>query len=271
MNGKKDGNQDQNQDSNVKPPLIVRFWHSLRRRRVWLNIGQHPKANVAEKVTVFITFCILIVGCIQVYIYWRQTRVMQNTLRQNERSIILNMGQVAIANRNAKTAEEALANTQQQFRTEERPWIMAYGGMLPESQPSGIVVRPNGDVELRIRIEGKNIGKTPAVDVEVMPYELRISSTRTIKRELESFVPTYEPALPGDNIPPDQGGQGFVIEKKDFEKIKTYESIAYLVGAVRYRDVFSPKIRKYETIFCVQYKPRGMPIGSCGAGKFGIK
>jgi hypothetical protein len=115
MNGESETNQENKNNDHIKPRIIVRFWHSLRRRRVWLKIGDHPKSTIAEKIGVFLAFCLLIVGGVQAYIYWRQTRVMQTTLGQNERGIMLNMGQLAIANRNAKTSQDSLDASKNQF------------------------------------------------------------------------------------------------------------------------------------------------------------
>jgi hypothetical protein len=263
-----------------KARIALRILRILWRRRRWRNIGGQHGPNCAEASIVILTLGILFVGYLQYSIYRKQARLMQYSLNQTERSVILNMGQVAIANRNAKTAEDALTNTQLQFRTEERPWIMAYGAIPPGLPQAGIVVEPSGDVEIGFRVEGKNIGKTPAVDVDIMPYELRITPTRTMKKDLDSFVPTYKPGPPGADIPPSQGENGFVfvnknvrniITRNDFEKVKTGDLTAYFIGAMRYRDLFKPEIEPYETIFCVQYNPIGIPVGTCGAGKFGIK
>jgi hypothetical protein len=51
---------------------------------------------------------ILIATGIQAYIYWKQEIIMQGSLNQNERSLILGQGQLAVAARNAKTAEDTL-------------------------------------------------------------------------------------------------------------------------------------------------------------------
>jgi hypothetical protein len=58
---------------------------------------------------VFLTFGILTVGYLQYRVYDRQAQLMAESLSQNERSIILGMGQLAVAARNAKTAEDTLA------------------------------------------------------------------------------------------------------------------------------------------------------------------
>jgi hypothetical protein len=69
----------------------------------------HSSVNWAEIVTICITFAILIVGGIQAYIYWKQEGVMEASLSQNERAGILGSGQLTVAARNAKTAEDTLA------------------------------------------------------------------------------------------------------------------------------------------------------------------
>lgn len=91
-----------------KPSLSVRILRVLWRRRKWRRIRQtdHPGANWAEITTICITLGIFHVACIQAYIYWEQARIMHNSLQQNERSIILGMGQLAVAARNAKTSED---------------------------------------------------------------------------------------------------------------------------------------------------------------------
>src|ERR1700693_601619 len=71
-------------DSNKKPPVIVRFWRSLLRRRHWRALAGHPKSTVAEKITVFITACLLLVGGMQAYIYWRQAELMKLSLSQTQ-------------------------------------------------------------------------------------------------------------------------------------------------------------------------------------------
>ena len=45
----------------------------------------------------------------------------------------------------------------------------------------------------------------------------------------------------------------------------------FVVGGVRYRDMFSPRIKPYETTYCYRVNMQGMPFGQCdfGPGNFG--
>jgi hypothetical protein len=91
-----------------KPPkavVPVRLWHALWRKRI---IFHHGGPNWAEISVVILTGGILLVGAVQAIIYWEQAQKMQLSLEQNQQSIALNTGQVAIAGRNAKTAEDTL-------------------------------------------------------------------------------------------------------------------------------------------------------------------
>jgi len=195
MNDESNSEQEKNGNNGIKPPIVVRFWHSLRRRRVWLRIGEHPKPNIAEKTTVFITFCILVVGGIQAYIYWRQSQTMQNSLAQNERSIILGQGQLAVANRNVASAEQGgkdthelavqaknqadrmadqlpelrksadaaatAANTAtQSLVAGQRPWLG------PEGNPTIILTSTANGVKIQTGLVMKVTGAPPALNVD---------------------------------------------------------------------------------------------------------
>lgn len=96
-----------------KPPISVRIWRSLWRRRTWRKMGGHPSVNWAEIVTICITLAILIVSGTQAYIYWQQEQVMQSSLGQNERAAILAQGQLAIASRTLEEMKKGGGDTHQ--------------------------------------------------------------------------------------------------------------------------------------------------------------
>jgi hypothetical protein len=99
-----------------KPSLIVRIWHTLWRRRVWRKIAGHPHANWAEKTTVIITVGVVIVAGRQAHIDSTQADLMKSSLEQNERAIILARGQLAVADRGATTAQNALTSSNDSFK-----------------------------------------------------------------------------------------------------------------------------------------------------------
>jgi hypothetical protein len=95
-----------------KPAILVRFWHALWRKRIFSHRRERTSpANWAEKTTVILTVGIVVAAFLQAFIYWRQARIMREPLNQNERSIILGQGQLMVAARNAKTAENILVET----------------------------------------------------------------------------------------------------------------------------------------------------------------
>lgn len=100
-----------------KPSAPVRVLRVLWRRRTWRRMADREGGvNWAEKTTIFITAAIFIVGVIQAYIYQQQAKIMQASLEQNERSVILNRGQLAVSSRNTETAEKQFEGQQAQIR-----------------------------------------------------------------------------------------------------------------------------------------------------------
>ncbi len=113
IKGESENNRTQNgqrtPNEHKKPSLQIRIWRALWKKRIfWHHKPDRPHVNWAEITTVCLTLGIVIAAFIQAYIYWKQEELMQNSLDQNGRTIILNAGQLAVAARNAKTAEDTL-------------------------------------------------------------------------------------------------------------------------------------------------------------------
>jgi hypothetical protein len=106
-------------NSRPKPSLPVRVLRVLWRRREWRLLDGHHGPNWAESSIVILTVGILAVGYGQYTVYRKQARLMTESLGQNERAVILGRGQLAVAARNAQTAEDTLGEMQ----NENRPWI----------------------------------------------------------------------------------------------------------------------------------------------------
>lgn len=103
-------NGQQQSSAHPKRSVPIRIWRSLWRKRIfWHQKSGHPHVNWAEITTVCLTIGIVIAAFIQAFIYWKQAGIMERSLEQNQQSIALNTGQVAIAGRNATTAENTLA------------------------------------------------------------------------------------------------------------------------------------------------------------------
>jgi len=102
-------NGEQYPGARKKPPIPIRIWRALWRKRIfWHPKPDRPHVNWAEITTVCLTIGIVIAAFIQAFIYWRQAGIMERSLEQNQQSIALNTGQVAIAGRNAQTAANTL-------------------------------------------------------------------------------------------------------------------------------------------------------------------
>jgi hypothetical protein len=150
------GSDEHKADDHKKPPIVVRFWYGLLRRRTWRRMRERQEVNLAEKIGVGVASCILVVAVIQAIIYNRQANLMQASLEQNERSIILNRGQLAIANRNAGTSQEANKISRESLESVQRAYLT-----FPPSPEVEIYGMPNGPlVTLNMPIE--NNGNTAA-------------------------------------------------------------------------------------------------------------
>ncbi|MFZ0868772.1 MAG: hypothetical protein WA424_11820 [Candidatus Sulfotelmatobacter sp.] len=100
-------------NAHPKQSVLIRLWRGLWRKRIfWHQRPDRPHVNWAEITTVCLTIGIVIAAFIQAFIYWKQAGIMQRSLTQNEQTIALNRGQVSIAGRNAKTAEDTLSEIQ---------------------------------------------------------------------------------------------------------------------------------------------------------------
>jgi hypothetical protein len=134
-----------------KPPILARVWITMwRRRRLWRKMAGHTPPNWAERTTVLFTGAIVIITGIQAYIYWKQAGLMRASIEQNERSITLNRGQLAVANRAAKSAEDSAKLSKQIIAGTEGAVLEDTAYYQP--QPTGPPV-----FILNIRNEGKSI------------------------------------------------------------------------------------------------------------------
>jgi hypothetical protein len=96
--GEGDTNNNQTEShGRPKPLLVLRILRVLWRRRQWRIIGGNHGPNWAETSIVILTIGILAVGYLQYRVYRKQARLMQDSLNQTERSVILNMGQLGFA------------------------------------------------------------------------------------------------------------------------------------------------------------------------------
>lgn len=145
-----------------KPPPIARIWRTAwRRRTIWRSIAGHPKANWAEKTTVTISICVVIVAGIQAYIYQRQANLMSQSINQNERTIILNMGQLALGARSAKAAEDSADIARKALDASTRPWVDT------EITAVGPITFDSRGAQIPFVVTATNFGSSPAQGVDI--------------------------------------------------------------------------------------------------------
>lgn len=175
----------------------------------------------------------------------------------------------------ANTAQKALQVTQQQFRMDERPYIWTSAG------PDYLVPGPSGQLipqvlvigkPIGIRVDFKNGGKSPAIDVEFDLVHTRIEPTREALENInrfvhkeraiaDKFVAAGDSRTIGDT---DTSNEKLTAEIRD--KINNEALTVYVTGLIHYTDLFQPKIPPYQTPYCWIYKPKGLPFAPCDLG-----
>ena len=85
------------------------------------------------------------------------------------------------------------------------------------------------------------------------------------RRDAQNYVPEYPSA--GDIVTPGSGVTPISDELKfsrdEIGKLQDGKLAIYVIGGVRYRDLFDPKIPPYETTYCYKMLLAGMPFGNC--------
>ncbi len=85
------------------PPIWLRLWRVHRRRQIKRQKGISP-ANVAEKLTVFVTLVIAGTGIVQSCIYYQQKGIMESSGAQTDKLIAAANTQATAADRFATAA-----------------------------------------------------------------------------------------------------------------------------------------------------------------------
>lgn len=116
-----------------------------------------------------------------------------------------------------------------------------------------------------------NSGKTPATEVIATPSHLEIGPPEVAAEKAKTWKPVY-PDNAGailnnnPNVSMTVGTETPIITKEQEGLWKQGRWQIYIVGAVKYRDVFQPRIEPYETTYCFVLLPIGKPFGNCGWG-----
>jgi hypothetical protein len=246
---------DSSEDAPKPAMMAVRLWHGLWRKRIFFH---HGGPNWAEVSVVILTGGILLVGGVQATIYWEQAQTMQRSLNQNQQTIALNMGQVAIANRNANTAEgtlteaqnqtaatkDALKSAQNQMRLSVRPWLgLDDEGTDPPVQTTQLIFDKDGNATIGYQTRVKNFGTQAAQGVLTVGNLAVTEDINAIFKAEETACYSYaEPDIgvvifPGKNRLAWQTASQF--QRKDMiSKTGDGKFQAWLGLCIRYRDQF---------------------------------
>ena len=232
------------------------------------------RITVAEMGMFLLTATIATAGIYYTIYAKRQWRVMSGQLIEMQKSTTATKNAAQAATSAAMTANATLIASQRQFRLEERPWVLTYTQTAGDN-PIEMHPMPDGrSVFIDIRFLIGNIGKTPATNLVTSYCEQFVGPKAVVQIRVKNYVPHYH-GFPGQSMPPTPNQSlelmnvlpiqdRFRVSPAEFEKINAGTWEFYMVGGIKYTDIFQPQIEPYETIFCYQYNPTGLPISGCG-------
>jgi hypothetical protein len=230
--------------------------------------------RIAEKWVIGTNIVLAIIGIFALCIYHGQLEVMRGQLAEIIKQFPEIQKSANAAKSAADTANATLKASQQQFRLEQRPYIWAIpeqGATDKQTQQKMFLVPLSGDrYQISWIVKIKTGGRSPAKDEISTDSETHFVEKTKFTKEVRDYVPHYA-KTPGDTMPPDvtatvRTGQWLTFSKEQYANIVNATWVVYIIGAVRYRDIFEPSVAPYETRYCFVYLPVGLPIGTCSEG-----
>jgi hypothetical protein len=174
----------------------------------------------------------------------------------------------------AKTAADTLAWNHEQFRIDERPYITTdpHGAyLLPGDKDTVFEFHTISKVHtMGIAVRMKDVGRTAAIDVVSTRTVFIADNFEEATKNAKDFVPDYENTTQGSFLAPNN--ESVIITPKDltltqtqWEQFTKMEYAVYIVGGIRYRDLFDPKLPvPYETVYCYRIlPPPSLSFGTC--------
>jgi hypothetical protein len=284
-------------DAAQKPSLIVRFWFAMWRKRIFFHRAK-TGPNWAEVTGIVVAAMIFLATCVQAYIYWRQTQLMQTSLSQNQQSIALNMGQVAIAGRNAKTAEDTLGELKK-GGTDTHTLAQAAQQQAGASQSAADTARealhisekafvdagsPVFDSSMKlVSVPMENAGRTPSGRVETIVYNITFAQLSPTVIDAENNPVGYGDIVERskgithfDHITPTtlRGSQlsiNMTLPKSNPDLLRTGAQQVLIVGTVRYNDGFQNSQDSFSYICFVSFyrnETKNLVWTPCNANRY---
>ena len=129
-----------------------------------------------------------------------------------------------------------------------------------------------GRVRLGVAVEIMNVGKSPAIGVIAPRTEFKIGPWKKARQETIDYEPDYSPGKSGQIVFAGNGitaqSEAKIITRAEWEKLTNGQWEFYVVGGIRYRDMFNPIIEPYETTYCyhvltMNIMNGGLPFAGC--------
>jgi hypothetical protein len=189
--------------------------------------------------------------------------------------------QAVAAMQAANAAQNAVSQAQDEWRLEQRPYLFGEPrGTFDVTDHPGqkAVFKPiGGNFVFDVAVNLSNPGKSPAIEIESTDSKFIIGPHSEALRGVLAYAPEYKSGTRGAVLVP---GTATIVARSNARTLtgeEFYSVMAgtwdiYVVGAVRYRDIFSPRQSlPYETTYCFHINTTGLPFADCnfGPGHFG--
>jgi len=118
-----------------------------------------------------------------------------------------------------------------------------------------------------VAVEIQNTGKSPAIGVISTNTAYKIGPRDIVRQQVLSYKPDYSISESTGILTANSVTTPYcdlqTLTMKEFSKLGNGAWEFYVVGGVRYRDIFTPLIEPYETTYCYLVSPSGMPFSDC--------
>jgi hypothetical protein len=173
----------------------------------------------------------------------------------------------------AKAAGDNLSFAQQQFRLEQRPYLspvprganVTVDTAKKTSTNSVFFTLKDSSIRSLIAVDLQSIGKSPAIEVDATSTEYKVGPSDQAREATKKYRPEYSGGVgvvqPSTFLTPASPGLKLTKQEYDWLIDGTWEF--YVVGGVKYRDIFSPTIAPYESTYCYRVVTSGMPFVNC--------
>jgi|SRR5580658_10443136 hypothetical protein len=173
----------------------------------------------------------------------------------------------------ADIANATLKSSQQQFRNEQRPYVwVQVGTQLSVANPTSNTALPDlmkQNIPLVVNIVAINGGRSPATGTVFSELSLIFDTLASARQKVREYKPTYSAIgsvlMPNSSASYFHSTTAFGITPEILRDLSNGGGKAmFVLGALQYRDIFSPTIPAYESRFCFSVHPYGLPFGDCG-------